>query len=120
MPRLLITGTHGPSSPTRASLPFQIAKGAVEAGFEVQIVLAHDATLILKDAVRRSLLGIGMPPLTQLFQFAVDHQVRIFARGGCAKARGVSDEDLEGKPAEFIDRKRFAELIFESDKLLSF
>jgi uncharacterized protein involved in oxidation of intracellular sulfur len=78
MPKLLITGTHGSDDPTRASIPFHIAKGASEAGYEVGVVLANDAPLILKDTVRESLLGVGMPPLKELFQFAVENNVRVY------------------------------------------
>ena len=41
-------------------------------------------------------------------------------RGLCSKARAVLDADLQGKNAEFIDPKRFAQLTMESDKVLSF
>lgn len=78
MPKLLITGTHGTSDPTRASMPFHFAKGAKEAGFDVGIVLVNDAPVILKDAVRESILGVGIPALKDLFQFAVDNQVRVY------------------------------------------
>ena len=78
MAKLLITGTHGTEDPTRASMPFHIAKGAKEAGYDVEIVLANDAPVVLKDAVRDSLLGVGMPSLKELFQFAVDNQVRVY------------------------------------------
>lgn len=78
MAKLFITGTHGPEDPTRASLPFHIAKGAVEAGHSVEIALANDAPLILKDVVRDSLFGVGMPALKDLFQFAVDNNVRVY------------------------------------------
>ena len=66
MAKLLITGTHGADDPTRASLPFHIAKGAIEAGNDVGIVLAVDSPVILKDALRSSLFGVGMPPLKDL------------------------------------------------------
>ena len=78
MAKLLITGTHGTDDPTRASMPFHIAKGAKEAGYEVEIVLANDAPVVLKDAVRDAVLGVGMPALKELFQFAVDNQVRVY------------------------------------------
>ena len=42
MPKMIIVGTSGPSDPTRAST-FHIGKGAIEAGYEVGIVLANDA-----------------------------------------------------------------------------
>ncbi len=77
MAKFLITGTHGADDPTR-SLPFHIAKGAKEAGHDVGIVLAVDSPVILKDALRESLFGVGMPPLKELFQFAVDNGVPIY------------------------------------------
>src|SRR5438874_7903944 len=51
MAKLLITGTHGTDDPTRASMPFHLAKGAKEAGCDVEINLAIDAPLIMKDGV---------------------------------------------------------------------
>jgi uncharacterized protein len=78
MAKLLITGTHGAEDPTRASMPFHIAKGAKEAGFDVDLVLANDAPLVLKDAVRDSLQGVGLPPLKDLMQFAVENELRVY------------------------------------------
>jgi predicted peroxiredoxin len=78
MPKMIITGTSGPSDPTRASMPFHIAKGAREAGYEVGIVLANDAPFLMKDSVRDSVLGVGMPALKDLFQFAVSNNVRVY------------------------------------------
>jgi len=78
MAKLLITGTHGAEDPTRASMPFHIAKGAKEAGYDVDIVLANDGPLVLKDPVRDSLQGVGLPPLKDLMQSAVENQVRVY------------------------------------------
>lgn len=78
MARFLITGTHGPEDPTRASMPFHIAKGAKEAGHDVGVVLAVDAPFILKDSVKDSLFGVGMPPLKDLMQFAIENNVRVY------------------------------------------
>ena len=78
MPKLLITGTHGTDDPTRASMPFHFAKGAKEAGFDVEVVLANDAPLLLKDAVREGVLGVGVPALKDLFQFAIENNIRVY------------------------------------------
>lgn len=78
MAKMFISGTHGPDDSSRASMPFHIGKGAVEAGHEVAIALALDATLLLKDAVREAIVGVGMPPLKDLFQFAIEHGVRVY------------------------------------------
>jgi predicted peroxiredoxin len=78
MAKLLIVGTHGTDDPTRASMPFHIAKGAREAGYEVGIVLTNDAPLLMKDVVRDAVQGVGMPALKDLVQFAVSNQVHIY------------------------------------------
>ena len=78
MPKLLITGTCGPSDPNRASLPFHIAKGAREAGIDVSIVLANDGPYVMQDGLRDTILGVGMPPLKDLFSFAVSNNIRIY------------------------------------------
>jgi len=78
MAKLIITGTCGPSDPTRASMPFHIGKGARESGYEVGIVLANDAPFLIKDSIRESVAGVGMPPLKELFQFAVSTNVRVY------------------------------------------
>jgi uncharacterized protein involved in oxidation of intracellular sulfur len=78
MAKLLITSTHGSDDPTRASLPFHIAKGAAETGHEVGIVLAGDSPVVLKQSVREAILGVGMPSLKDLFQFALDNGVRVY------------------------------------------
>ena len=78
MAKLVITGTHGPEDPTRASLPFHIAKGAKEAGHDVEVVLAADAPVILKDAVKDNVFGVGMPSLKELLQFAIENDVQVY------------------------------------------
>lgn len=78
MAKLLYSGSHGPEDPTRASFPFHMAKGAKEAGHEPAIVLSADAPFLLNDSVRDSVFGVGMPPLKDLFQFAVDNRIPIF------------------------------------------
>ena len=67
MAKLLIVGTHGTGDPTRASMPFHIGKGATEAGYEVGIVLANDAPLLMKDQVRDTVQGVGILPSRNCF-----------------------------------------------------
>lgn len=71
MPTLLLNGTYGPENPTRASMPFHFAAGAVDAGIQTQILLTADATLLLKDTVAQSMQGVGMPPLKELLDKVV-------------------------------------------------
>ena len=78
MPKLLFTGTHGSDDPTRATMPFHAAKGALDAGFEVSISLMVDGPLVLKDSIRDAITGFATPPLKDLFQLAVDRGVRVY------------------------------------------
>ena len=59
--------TAGHSDPTRASIPFHIAaNGAAASGVEVMIILAGDATELLREGVGGEVRGIGIPPLSTL------------------------------------------------------
>jgi len=78
MPKLLVTATYGYDNATRASLPFFVAKGAAEAGIEVGIVLALDATVLVKPELRKHVQPHGLPPLEELFQFTVDHKIPVY------------------------------------------
>ncbi len=71
MATLLLNGTYGPDNPTRASMPFHFAAGAVEAGITAQILLTADATLLLKDGVAQAVQGVGLPSLKELIDTVV-------------------------------------------------
>ena len=77
MARLLIISTHGSEDPTRAGLAFFMAKGAVEAGHKAEIVLAGDASVLARKVVADSVLPVGIPPLKELMQFALENQVPV-------------------------------------------
>lgn len=78
MARLLITATYGYDNATRASMPFYVARGAKEAGIDVGIVLALDATVLVRPDIRKHVQPHGQPALEELFQFTVDHRVPVY------------------------------------------
>ena len=78
MAKFLLTGTHGPDDPTRATLPFHVAKGAIEAGHDVSISLMADAPFLMKSDLRDAIAGVAIPPLRDLFRFAVENDVRVY------------------------------------------
>jgi len=78
MAKLLFTGSHGSDDPTRATMPFHMAKGAIETGHQVSIALMVDAPLILKNEVRDAITGFAVPPLKDLLQFAIEKGVRVY------------------------------------------
>lgn len=77
MARLLYVGTHGTDDPTRATFPFLMAKGAIEAGHEAGIILMGDAALLIKDSITAQIQGYGVPPLKELAEFLHGKGVRI-------------------------------------------
>ena len=78
MARLLIISTHGSEDPTRAGLAFFMAKGAVEAGHRPELVLAGDGAVLARKTVADSVLPVGIPPLKELIQFALDNRIPVY------------------------------------------
>ena len=78
MARLLITATYGYDNSTRAAMPFYLARGAKESGIDVGIVLALDATVLVKPELRKHVQPYGQPALEELFQFSLDHKIPIY------------------------------------------
>ena len=78
MARILVVSTHGSEDPTRAGVAFIMAKGAVEAGHKPEILLAGDAAVLARKVVAESVLPVGLPPLKELAQFAVEHNVPVY------------------------------------------
>jgi len=56
-----ISGTWGPTDPTRAMLPFIFAASAVQAGDSVTIMLFHDAVLMAVEGAGAKLVPVGPP-----------------------------------------------------------
>jgi predicted peroxiredoxin len=75
--KLLYIGTHGTDDATKATFPFLMAKGAIEAGHETGIILMGEAAPLIKDSIAQQVHGIGVPPLAELMGFVVEHNVRI-------------------------------------------
>lgn len=78
MAKILYAGTAGTDDPTRASIPFVWAKGAVEVGHQPIIVLMGDASNLAQEANRNAVHGVGFPPLKELVAFALENNVPIY------------------------------------------
>jgi predicted peroxiredoxin len=77
--KVLYLAITGASDPTRASIPLHIAaNGSVEAGQECAVVLAGDATELVSEGTAERVEGVGVPPVKELFQNLLDHQVSIY------------------------------------------
>lgn len=78
MTRELFIGTHGSEDPTKATLPFLLAVGAIDAGHEAAIVLMGDAVVVMDDAVANSVQGVGFPPIRELIAKVVENKVPVY------------------------------------------
>jgi hypothetical protein len=63
--RFLLVGLVGSENPTRANFPFAWAAALREAGHEVRIELAGDATVLMRTVVANSLMPVGCPRLAK-------------------------------------------------------
>ena len=78
MATILYSSTYGTDDPTRATLPFLGALGAVEAGHQAQILLQGEATFLVKDYLAAQIHGVGWPPLIELLAKVADQGVPIY------------------------------------------
>ena len=77
--RILYFATAGSSDPTKASIALHLAvNGSVEVGQEAAVVLAGDATEMVKSDVRDGMEGVGLPPVRDLFAKAKDHAIPVY------------------------------------------
>ena len=78
MVRQLFIGTHGSEDPTKATLPFLIASGAIDAGHEPAIVLVGDSVVLMDSTVADNVQGVGIPPVKELIAKCVENKVPIY------------------------------------------
>ena len=76
--RFLLVGLVGSENPTRANFPFAWAAALREAGHEVRLELAGDATVLMRTVVANSLMPVGWPPLRDALAKVVALQIPIF------------------------------------------
>lgn len=117
---LLIHITAGPNDPTRAALGFNVAKAAIDEGHKVTIFLAGDGVQLIRDGVLASLTGLGTGNLKEMYDGFVAKGGRLYVSGGSAKARGVTEADLAGKPAEFGGPPQLVKLALEHERVITY
>jgi hypothetical protein len=76
--KFLLVGLVGSENPTRANFPFVWAAALREAGHEVRIELAGDATVLMRTAVSNSVTPVGWPPFSQALAKVVELKIPIF------------------------------------------
>jgi predicted peroxiredoxin len=78
MGKILCVGTFATDDPTRATMPFIAASGALDKGHEPIIVLMGESTYLLKEGVVDAVQGIGFPPLSVFMNKMIEHEVPFY------------------------------------------
>jgi uncharacterized protein len=117
---ILVHITCGPADPTRAALGFLVAKTALAEGHSVTLFLAGDAAVLLRDSELDKVEGIGTGKLREHYEAIVKAGGRFYVSGMSAKARGVTEADLQGKPAQFAMPNVLVRLATENDRMFTY
>ena len=117
---ILVHITAGPNDPTRAALGFAVAKAALDDGHRVAIFLAGDAVQLIREPVISNLVGVGTGNLRELYDGIVAKGGRFYLSGGSSKARGVTDDDIRGRPAEFAGPPQLVKLSLEYERVFTY
>ena len=118
--KFLIHVTCGPADPTRAALAFLVAKTAADEGHSVSLFLAGDAVALLKEENLGSVTGLGTGKLEDHFNALLKAGSRFYLSGMSSKARGMSEQDIAGKSAEFAMPNVLVRLAAEADRVLTY
>ena len=78
MAKILIIATHATDDPTKATLAFVTAQGAMDAKKDVTIALLGEAAYLAKTTIARNVHGVGFPPLSEVIEKLVNGKVPVF------------------------------------------
>lgn len=78
MATILYVSSFGSDDPTRGTLPFVAASGAVDAGHQPQIALVGEAGYLMKGFIADQVYGVGLAPLKEVLQKIIATGVPIY------------------------------------------
>ncbi|HYK78659.1 MAG TPA: DsrE family protein [Micropepsaceae bacterium] len=93
MVHFAISGTWGPTDPTRAMLPFLLTASAAQAGDSITLMLFHDAVLLAVQDRGKTLVPVGPP--NRYEEVAAHPNVALWACRPCVEARGIAPASLD-------------------------
>lgn len=118
--RFLVHVTTGPQDATRAALAFLVASTALRGGHAVNLFLAGDGVALLTADALASVEGRGTGRLGAHMQEILSGGGRFYLSGMSARARGLGEELLAGRPAEFAMPDALVRLAAEADVVLCY
>jgi predicted peroxiredoxin len=78
MAKVLAVATHATDDPTKCTLAFVTAVGALGAGKEVAIALVGEGVYLAKAAVAKTVHGVGFPALPELISKVMEGKVPVY------------------------------------------
>lgn len=78
MAKILAVATHASDDPTKCTLAFITAIGAIGAGRECAVALVGEGVYLVKEAIAKSIHGVGFPPLQELIEKVVNANVPVY------------------------------------------
>jgi len=78
MEKILAVTTHATNDQTKSSLAFITALGALGAGKEAAIALLGEGAYLTKEAIAKSVRGVGFEPLTEYIAKVVEGKVPVY------------------------------------------
>lgn len=78
MAKILAVATHATDGPTKSTLAFITAVGALGAGKEVTIALVGEGVYLAKEAIAKSVHGVGFAPLPELIDKVVQGKIPVY------------------------------------------
>ena len=117
--KILMKSAWGSDDPTKAAFPFSHGLVLTDAGHEVQIYLLGEAVVLMRKTVANAVTPVGWPPVGESLEKLAAKHVPIFACGACARARGVTEADLQNYGAKFGSPPIFVSLIEWADHIIT-
>lgn len=109
----------GSDNPTNAEMVFGHSNILTKAGHEVRIFLIGEAVTLARPVVRENLTPMGWPSVAEQWNESVKLGIQIECCGACARARGVSDNDIAHAGAQIGTPDSFVENVEWSEKIIS-
>ncbi len=78
MAKILVVATHATDDPTKCTLAFITAIGALGAGKEVTLALVGEGVYVAKEVIAKTIHGVGFPPLPELIEKVVKGNVPVY------------------------------------------
>jgi predicted peroxiredoxin len=118
--RFLVHVHTGPEDKTKAALAFLVAATALKNGHAVDLFLAGDGVSLLTAEALGTVEGRGTGRLGAHYEAIVAGGGRFYLSGMSARARGLDEALLAGRPAEFAMPDALVRLAAAADVVMSY